>query len=247
TPYLLIMFSFLGEGTIDIARERIFATFIGCGLAFISSYIILPSWEGEQIQKYMRKLLIANYNYFVKVPETLVTTELTETDYKLARKEVYVASANMASAYQRMITEPKSKQKNSKSINKFIVVNHLFTSHTANLIDAVQSTDHSDISGRPVRNLKRIAVKMEKLIDLFEDDNKNPFEPTKFNIPETLLTDLVNTEEKKFLISQTRELRRITDDLRRSSDIILGVLPDQDPMKAGSSPLPIDDPAALNS
>src|SRR5690606_33399262 len=65
TPYLLIMFSFLGEGTIDIARERIFATFIGCGLAFISSYIILPSWEGEQIQKYMRKLLIANYNYFV--------------------------------------------------------------------------------------------------------------------------------------------------------------------------------------
>lgn len=247
TPYLLIMFSFLGEGTIDIARERIFATFIGCGLAFISSYIILPSWEGEQIQKYMRKLLIANYNYFVKVPETLVTTELTETDYKLARKEVYVASANMASAYQRMITEPKSKQKNSKSINKFIVVNHLFTSHTANLIDAVQSTDHSDISGRPVRNLKRIAVKMEKLIDLFEDDNKNPFEPTKFNIPETLLTDLVNTEEKKFLISQTRELRRITDDLRRSSDIILGVLPDQDPMTAGSSPLPIDDPAPLKS
>lgn len=247
TPYLLIMFSFLGEGTIDIARERIFATFIGCGLAFISSYIILPSWEGEQIQKYMRKLLIANYNYFVKVPETLVTTELTETDYKLARKEVYVASANMASAYQRMITEPKSKQKNSKSINKFIVVNHLFTSHTANLIDAVQSTDHSDISGRPVRNLKRIAVKMEKLIDLFEDDNKNPFEPTKFNIPETLLTDLVNTEEKKFLISQTRELRRITDDLRRSSDIILGVLPDQEPMTAGSSPLPIDHPAPLKS
>ncbi|WP_118193083.1 FUSC family protein [Albibacterium indicum] len=228
TPYLLIMFSFLGEGTVDVARERIFATFIGCGLAFISSYIILPSWEGEQIQKYMKKLLIANYNYFIKIPETLVNSELTETDYKLARKEVYVASANMASAYQRMITEPKSKQKNSKSLNKFIVVNHLFTSHTANLIDAVRSTDHSDISGRPVRNLKRTAVKMENLIGLFEDDRKDPFIPAEINLPENLLTDQVNTQEKTFLISQTRELRRITDDLRRSSDIVLGILPEHE-------------------
>src|SRR5690606_31962094 len=65
TPYLLILFSFLGENTMIVAQERIVSTFIGSGLAFISSYVIFPSWEGEQIQKYMRKLLIANYNYFV--------------------------------------------------------------------------------------------------------------------------------------------------------------------------------------
>ncbi|MFB5944944.1 FUSC family protein [Albibacterium profundi] len=248
TPYLLIMFSFLGEGTIDVARERIFATFIGCGLAFISSYIILPSWEGEQIEKYMRKLLIANYNYFIKIPETLVRTDLTETDYKLARKEVYVASANMASAYQRMITEPKSKQKNSKSLNKFIVVNHLFTSHTANLIDAVQSTNSQDISGRPVRNLKRITIKLEKLIDQFQEDSKSPFEPAQINMPETLLVDLVESDEKTFLISQTRELRRVTDDLRRSSDIILGVLPDRNtPLPSETIQLLADQPAPMKN
>lgn len=246
TPYLLIMFSFLGEGTIDVARERIFATFIGCGLAFISSYIILPSWEGEQIEKYMRKLVIANYNYFIKVPETLVNSELTETDYKLARKEVYVASANMASAYQRMITEPKRKQKNSKNLNKFIVVNHLFTSHTANLIDAVRSTNNTDIAGRPVRNLKRIAVKMEKLIDQFEDDSKSPFEPKRIDMTEHLLTDLVDTEEKTFLISQTRELRRVTDDLRKSSEIVLGILSEQDSKSAPETQLSAD-PQSLKS
>src|SRR5690606_30074868 len=109
TPYLLILFSFLGENTMEVARERIFATLVGSGLAFISSYIILPSWEGHQVQNYMRKLLIANYNYFAKILETLIRRDLSETDYKLARKEVYVATANLASAFQRMITEPKSK------------------------------------------------------------------------------------------------------------------------------------------
>lgn len=243
TPYLLIMFSFLGEGTIDVARERIFATFIGCGLAFISSYIILPSWEGEQIEKYMRKLLIANYNYFIKIPETLVRADLTETDYKLARKEVYVASANMASAYQRMITEPKSKQKNSKNLNKFIVVNHLFTSHTANLIDTVRSIDNTEFSGRPVRNMKRVGIKMERLINQFKGDS---FEPASIDMPESLLTDLTDTDEKKFLISQTRELRRVTDDLRRSSDIVLGVLPDSEtPLPSETIQLLADQPAPL--
>lgn len=222
TPYLLILFSFLGENTMVVAQERIVSTFIGSGLAFISSYVIFPSWEGEQIQKYMRGLLIANYQYFSKILETLINRNLTETDYKLARKQVYVATANMASAFQRMITEPKRKQKNSKGLHKFVVFNHLFTSHTANLISSVRSLESSEISGEPIRNLKRVLVKLEKLIRAYDnEEDNNDFETVKFSIPETLLTDGNDGPEKTFINGQVFELKKICDDLRKSTESVL--------------------------
>jgi len=227
TPYLLILFSFLGQNTMEVAQERIFATFVGCGLAFISSYIIFPSWESHQVQNNMRKLLIANYNYFAKVLETLLNRNLSETDYKLARKEVYVATANMASAFQRMITEPKSKQKNSKGLHKFIVFNHLFSSHTANLISTVRSLQNEEIAGEPVKNLKRVLAILEKLINQYRvDENNEIFQGIKFNIPDDLLIDVRDSAEKKFINGQVLELKKVSNDLQKSSEAVLDYKPE---------------------
>lgn len=221
TPYLLILFSFLGQDTMEVAQERIFATFIGSGLAFISSYIIFPSWEKHQIKGNMQKLLIANYNYFIKILETIINGHLTPTDYKLARKNVYIATANMASAFQRMITEPKSKQKDSKGLNKFIVFNHLFSSHTANLISSVKNVPRDEISGEPVKNLKRVLVVFEKLIKNTQTEGGLPFEQFKFQIPEQLLIDVNDSAEKKFINGQVLELRKISNDIKKNTESIL--------------------------
>ncbi len=48
TPYILILFNFLGVN--NILAERISDTIIGSVIAFIASYLIFPSWEFEQIQ-----------------------------------------------------------------------------------------------------------------------------------------------------------------------------------------------------
>src|SRR3546814_11063875 len=59
TPYVLILFSFLGMNTLSILQERIIDTLIGSGSAFLSSYVIFPSWESVQVYGTMRKLLVA--------------------------------------------------------------------------------------------------------------------------------------------------------------------------------------------
>ncbi|VTQ03461.1 FUSC family protein [Sphingobacterium daejeonense] len=51
TPYVLIMLSFSGLNTFEVAKERIFDTFLGGMIAFLSSYIIFPNWESFQIKK----------------------------------------------------------------------------------------------------------------------------------------------------------------------------------------------------
>src|SRR5690606_3169052 len=114
TPYVLILFSFLGMNTLSILQERIIDMLICSVLVFLSSYVILPSWESVQVYCTMRKLLIANYQYIAQALKIIAGQPPTVTEYKLARKEVYVNTANMASAFQRMMTEPKSKQKDAR-------------------------------------------------------------------------------------------------------------------------------------
>lgn len=129
TPYILILFSFLGVN--GIVSERITDTIIGSVIAFIASYLVFPSWEFEQIQENLRDVIYANANYLAKIAGALSGKTIEVTDYKLARKDVFLKSGNLSAAFERMTSEPKSKQKNVKEIHKFVVLNHILSSYIA--------------------------------------------------------------------------------------------------------------------
>ena len=112
TPYVLILFKFLGVGF--VVKERIVDTIIGSSIAFLASYLVFPSWEFEQIQQNMADVLNANVNYLMRIAESMFGKETAVADYKLSRKDVFVKSANLSAAFERMTSEPKSKQKNCK-------------------------------------------------------------------------------------------------------------------------------------
>lgn len=133
TPYILVLFDFLGMGSLSIARERIYDTLIGSGIALLASYSLFPNWEHEKLKNAMIDVIKANTNYFKEV--TLLYFEQTHnsTNYKVARKEVYVNTANLASLFQRMFSEPKSKQLYMQELHQFTVLNHLLSSYIATL------------------------------------------------------------------------------------------------------------------
>ncbi|WP_347156649.1 FUSC family membrane protein [Pontibacter chitinilyticus] len=133
TPYILILFSFLGIGHLDLVEERVVDTLIGSSIAFAASYIVFPSWEAETIHGVMAGMLRANISYLRKVGESLSGRNVEETAYKLARKDVYVSAANLSGAFQRMLSEPKRTQRNSKEVHKFVVLNHILSSNIATL------------------------------------------------------------------------------------------------------------------
>lgn len=133
TPYILVLFDFLGMGSLSVARERIYDTLIGSGIALLASYSLFPNWEHEKLKQAMIDVINANKNYFKQV--TLLYFEKTHdlTNYKVARKEVYVNSSNLASLFQRMFSEPKSKQVYIQELHQFTVLNHLLSSYIATL------------------------------------------------------------------------------------------------------------------
>ena len=85
------------------------------------------------MSNYMLQAIKSNKNYFNDIAAAFTGNPVTINSYKLSRKNAFVALANLSDAFSRMLSEPKSKQKNSKQLYQFVVLNHMLTSHIATL------------------------------------------------------------------------------------------------------------------
>ncbi len=211
TPYTLILFSFLGENNIIIAQERIVDTFIGSFIALAASFIILPNWEYHHLRNFMREALVANYHYLRKVADELADRPFDVTAYKLARKDVYVSSANLGSAFQRMQSEPKSKQQNNKEIHKFVVLNHMLSSYIATLITNLQNAD------RPETNESHVKLIRKSLFTLTETIKKmgnSDFKESEIRFPE-VAADSAVTKDQYLLYEQLDYINKLIMDIQK--------------------------------
>src|SRR5690606_35172148 len=200
--------------TLSIAQERIVDTLIGSGLAFLSSYVIFPSWESVQVHGTMRKLLIANYQYIAQALKIIASQPPNITEYKLARKEVYVSTANMASAFQRMMTEPKSKRKDAQDINRFVVFNHLLSSYSVTLLNNVQGASDTSLTGDQIKLIRRTLSLLSQSIQLFEpEDDDDIFTETGVETPSDIDDNNIDSEESRLITDQLQFLKRIAADL----------------------------------
>lgn len=215
TPYVLIMLSFNGMNSLEMAKERVFDTFLGGVIAFLSSYLIFPNWESTQFKDNMRGLLIANYNYIAQAVQISGGHTLSRTLYKLARKEVYIASANMGSTFQRMLTEPKWRQKYTKEINRFVILNHIFSSYSANLLTQVNQADIETFNREHAKLLKRILAELEKaiLLLLAQEPQTQSYQVSEaFPV---LKESTANEEDSALITEQLQFLSKISGDLHR--------------------------------
>lgn len=213
TPYVLIMLSFTGVNTIEIATERVIDTFIGGTLAFLSGYIIFPNWESFQIKTNMRNLLISNYNYLSQAIQLLAGQEIDVTNYKLARKEVYISSANMGSTFQRMITEPKWRQKGTNMVNKFVILNHILSSYSATLLTQLNNADIQHFSNEHLKTLYKALQHIEKSIESLQEEDNNLFLITPKI--ERIESKSNNSEEARLIADQLEFLAKISLDIEK--------------------------------
>ena len=179
TPYILILFHFMNVGLVEVAEERVLDTIVGSIIALIAGYLILPDWESDQISSYINAMLHANYRYLQSIRDTLTGMNVSTTEYKLIRKEVYITTANLSAAIQRMRSDPKGRQKNVKEMLKFSVLNHLLSSRIAAAKESINNKSNKD-------DMMWIDMSLEKLdhtIKYLKGDKK-PIDHTTASKPE---------------------------------------------------------------
>jgi len=218
TPYILLLFSFLGVN--NIVQERITDTIIGSVIAFIASYLIFPSWEYEIIQQNLRDMICSNMNYMLKIADSLSGRQVDITEYKLARKDVFVKAGNLSAAFERMTSEPKSKQKNIKEIHKFVVLNHILTSYIA--------TVAAELMGKAVHKSKPEIIRSIKKSLAILNDVGNKLGNTKIDLnPEkTVRVDISNklpalVPNDNLLSDQLGFINKISADIARVTENIV--------------------------
>lgn len=223
TPYVFILFKFLGLGFRDVAQERILDTAIGSTIALVASYLIFPTWEFEQIQENLKAVITANINYLQKVSESISGKMVGITDYKLARKDVFVHSANLSATFERMTSEPKSKQRSIKDIHKFVVLNHILASYSANIatviIKAGQQRPHADM----LKLVKRSIAVLKETNKKLSGENVIPAEVKltdgvkTTDVASAPLTadDLLMKEQLGFINKITVDIAKVTENILR--------------------------------
>ncbi len=133
TPYIIIFFHLLNPNEFrTILSDRLIDTTIGSVIAFFSSILLFPAWERHKIKPLMIELLVQVKQYFDIITDTLVATGDIQRQ-KLARKDAFIALANLSDAFNRMMAEPKRKQQGIKDIHQFVVLCHMLLSHVATL------------------------------------------------------------------------------------------------------------------
>lgn len=139
TIYVVFVYGMLTPDITDVIQYRIVDTAIGAAIAFFANYLLWPSWEFLNLPVFIKKSIEANRNYLTEISLYYNEKGTVTTPYRLARKNAFVELGNLMSSYQRMIQEPKSKQKQQNQVYKLAVLNHTLLSSLASLGTYTQS------------------------------------------------------------------------------------------------------------
>jgi uncharacterized membrane protein YccC len=185
TPYILLMFHLLNANNFRaVVTDRVIDTAIGSVIAFIANIFLLPVWEHEQVTDYLVKMIDDNLHYFLDVTAVLCKKPVSVNQYKISRRNAFVSLANLSDAFNRMLSEPKNKQKNIRELHQFVVASHMLVSNIATLsLFTQQLRSQADIdifipvigviSGRLKEAMKRIQEQKPVRHELDGNSDKN--------------------------------------------------------------------------
>jgi uncharacterized membrane protein (TIGR01666 family) len=210
TPYILIFFHFLGMGFVNVAEERLLDTGIASLLAFLASYLLFPHWESRRLDNYMASVLKSNINY-LRTITGLPDGDKNSLEYSLARKDVFVSTANLSAAFHRMLSEPRSKQRNGREIYEFVVLNHVLSSNIAGLIAGVREGE-GIFPKEVLPKIKRAIVSLEESLQYLD----KKYVPAAANIKVPAFAKSHEApgdhlfEQPEFICKLATEIRKIT-------------------------------------
>jgi hypothetical protein len=148
-----------------------------------------------------------------KILEALSGHKVSMLEYKLARKDVYLNSANLSAAFQRMLSEPKSKQSSETHVHQFVVLNHILFSNIANIATILLSKETRVYPPELIQLTSKSYLKLIDSCKQFGED-VTPFlsrnEPVQTS--EVILTgdDALMKEQLNFIYTVSSDIDKIS-------------------------------------
>ncbi|MFB1039722.1 MAG: FUSC family protein, partial [Polaribacter sp.] len=168
TISIVFLYSFMNPNTFEVIQYRVLDTIIGATIAVVANYILLPSWEVNNIKKILLNALNMNRNYLLATQKLYQDPAKNKLSYNLARKEAFLAISNLNASFQRLTQDPKSKQKEFQLIYEVVTLNQTMISAIASIGNFV--INHKTTPASEEFNIlsQRITNTLQKSCDLLE-------------------------------------------------------------------------------
>lgn len=161
TLSVVFIYAILSPDILTVIQFRIMDTVVGAGLSIAALLWLWPTWEFVEIKSSIKKSVKANKDFLHKITEYYQQKGNLPTAYNIARKEAFLATSSLSSAFQRMAQEPKSKQRGVDNIYDLVVLNHTFLASLASLSTYIQHHKTTEASER----FKMVTEKIEKNLE----------------------------------------------------------------------------------
>lgn len=211
TPYILILFYFLGEKNFAIIGERVVDTIIGSGIALLANYFIFPNWGHFRLKKVLREVAEANYTYLQQLMGIVQGEKWEVLNYKLARKQLHISAANLRGLVDHMLVEPKKNQKHLQELQRFAMLNYKLSSHLAMLIYHTREMNQTLVQVQHKQLVSSIGYELYKVLHIFYPKTK-VLAPSNYLTAGTSFDDDPN-EQAKILMEHLLVAYQVSKDL----------------------------------
>ena len=193
TPYILLLLYLLNPVHFrSVITDRVLDTAIGSAIAFLANLLVLPAWEHEQIFTYLINMTRDNFGFFQNQILHLSGTHISPTEYRLARKKAFVSLANLSDAFNRMLEEPKKRQKNIRELSQIVGLQQLLVAHIAGISVSAKKNSQRFGFEKYLPLIEGIQVKLKNTLAILQ---KEPLAAESADYKESLksLTSTLNS------------------------------------------------------
>jgi len=132
TTLLVLSFHQIGMRQ-DLFPERLWDTLIGCAIAGVASWLLLPNWQWRLWPKLSARSLRAQAAYLEAIVRQYQLGKDDHLDYRLARRNAHNADAALSNAYSAMRKEPSRVRHHEASSGRFLLLSHTLLSYLSAL------------------------------------------------------------------------------------------------------------------
>jgi uncharacterized membrane protein YccC len=189
TISIIFVYSFINPDAFEVIQYRVIDTIIGSVIAVVATYVLLPTWEADNLKQVLLKALEMNKKYLLATQALYQDTSKYKLSYNVARKEAFLAISNLNAAFQRLTQDPKSKQKEFQLIYEIVTLNQTMISAIASIGNFIVSHKTTPVSIEFNVLIKRISNTLQVSYDSLDHakTNKKVAEETAEHAQDILL------------------------------------------------------------
>ena len=168
TISIIFLYSLMNPNAFEVIQYRVIDTIIGALIAVIANYLILPSWEANNLKKILLNALKMNKKYLLVTQELYQDPAMHKLSYNLVRKDAFLAISNLNASFQRLTQDPKSKQKEFELIYETVTLNQTMISAIASIGNFIINHKTTPASSDFNVLLNKISNNLQESCDIIE-------------------------------------------------------------------------------